>query len=108
MVKSKEELLSAIKEIAGENITSDAAIALIEDLSDTLDDRVDEAALRSEIEQAQAEAQRIDAEWRQKYTERFFTGKDPEEDLEDPEEEDPEEKIYKYEDLFVEEEKEEE
>ena len=107
MVKSKEELLSAIKEIAGENITSDAAIALIEDLSDTLDERVDESALRAEIEQAQAEAQRIDAEWRQKYTERFFTGKDPEEDPEDPEEE-PEDKIYKYEDLFVEEKKEEE
>ena len=91
MVKSKEELLAALKEIAGENVTTDAGIALIEDLSDTLDVGKDETDWK-------AEAERIDAEWRQKYTDRFFRGADPE-DPEEPEEE-PENKIYKYEDLF--------
>lgn len=98
MVKSKEELLAAIKELAGENVTSDAAIALIEDISDTLD-------VQNDGTDWKAEAERIDAEWRQKYTDRFFRGEDPE-DPEEPEE--PEEKTYKYEDLFVEEDKEEE
>ena len=93
MVKSKEELLAALKEIAGENVTSDAGIALIEDLSDTLDVGKDETDWK-------AEAERIDAEWRQKYTDRFFRGADPE-DPEDPEEEE-EEKTYKYADLFEE------
>lgn len=94
MVKSKEELLAAIKELAGENVTSDAAIALIEDVSDTFDEKSDGTDWK-------AEAERIDAEWRQKYTERFFTGKDPE-DPEDPEEPE-EEKSYTYEALFKEE-----
>lgn len=96
MVRSKEELLEAVRTLAGEAVTSDVAISLIEDLSDTLTDREDETDWK-------AEADRIDREWREKYTSRFFSGADPE----DPEP-DSDDKIreYKFEELFEEKEEE--
>lgn len=96
MVKSLEEVLAALKEILGETVTSDAGIALIEDLTDTIN------AQEGDGTDWKAEAERIDKEWRDKYTARFFTGTDPE-DPEDPEDdEEEEEKVLKFEDLFEE------
>lgn len=96
MVKSLDEVLAAVKELLGEAVTSDAGIALIEDLTDTI------SAQEGDGTDWKAEAERIDKEWREKYTERFFTGRDPE-DPEDPEDdEEEEEKVYKFEDLFEE------
>ena len=95
MVKSLDEVLAAVKELLGEVVTSDAGIALIEDLTDTI------SAQEGDGTDWKAEAERIDKEWREKYTERFFTGRDPE-DPEDPEDDEEEEKVYKFEDLFEE------
>ena len=99
MIRSLEELLTAVKELVGEEaIQSDAGIALIEDITDTV--TVEPAQEESDGIDWQAEAERIDREWREKYTKRFFTGADPE----DPaEEETEEEKSYTYEELFKEE-----
>ena len=95
MVKSLDEVLAAVKELLGEAVTSDAGIALIEDLTDTI------SAQEGDGTDWKAEAERIDKEWREKYTERLFTGRDPE-DPEDPEDDEEEEKVYKFEDLFEE------
>lgn len=108
MVKTLEELLAAVKELSGEEMT-DAAIALLEDISDTFNAKPEENPEASEwkakAEAAEAEAARIDKEWREKYTARFFNGPADEEPVEEPEEE--EIKIKTFSELF-EEEKEEE
>lgn len=72
MVRSKEELLASIKGILGDN-TSDEALALIEDTTDTLSD------LAGRIENAgdwQKKFEDNDAEWRKKYRDRFYEGVD--------------------------------
>lgn len=94
-VKTIDEVLSSVKDLLGEAVTSDAGIELIEDLTDTINAKQEDGT------DWKAEAERIDKEWREKYTQRFFSGKDPE-DPEDPEEEEEEEKTYKFEDLFEE------
>ena len=90
MVRTKEELLSSIRGVLGEN-TDDASIAIIEDVSDTFDSMNDGTDWK-------AEAQRIDQEWRQKYHDRFFNPPEKEEDPLDAGE--PEPKKYRFEDLF--------
>ena len=64
MVRTKEELLSSIREAFGDN-TDDNSLAVIEDISDTMDSFNDGKDWK-------AEAERIDKEWRQKYHDRFF------------------------------------
>ena len=66
MKKTKAEIMESLKSILGEN-TSDEAIALIEDVSDTLDSMNDTTDWKQKYEEK-------DAEWRKKYTERFFSG----------------------------------
>lgn len=75
MVRSKEELLASIKGILGDN-TSDEALALIEDTTDTLAD------LSERVENAgdwQKKYEDNDAEWRKKYRDRFYEGVDVDE-----------------------------
>lgn len=75
MVKTKEELLASIKGILGDN-TSDEAIALIEDTTDTLTD------LSDRIENAgdwHKKFEDNDAEWRKRYRDRFYEGVEVEE-----------------------------
>ena len=100
MVRSKEELLEAVRTLAGESVTSDEVISLIEDISDTIADRTDETDWK-------AEAERIDREWREKYTSRFFSGADPEDPEPDSDDEADEIREYKFEELFEEKEEEE-
>lgn len=95
-VKSKDEILESIKSKLQED-SSDEALSLLEDVSDTMD--AYEAQVKDSTDW-KAEAQRIDAEWRQKYKERFFSG--PTEDDKDIEESFEEKKLT-YEDLFKEE-----
>ena len=102
MIRSLEELLAAVRDLVGEElIQSDAGIALMEDITDTINAEPEAAPEEaSDGIDWEAEAERIDREWREKYTKRFFTGSDPE----DPaEEETEEEKSYTYEELFKEE-----
>lgn len=72
VVKKKEEIMAAIKAILKDN-TSDEALALVEDVSDTLDQTAkgeDVEAVRREMQQKYDE---LDKSWRTKYRERFFT-----------------------------------
>ncbi len=74
MVKTKEEILNSIKEILKDD-TSDSALSLIEDLSDTLDSvkPSDETDWKTKYEEN-------DAQWRQRYRDRFFSKPAQEED----------------------------
>lgn len=65
MVKTKEELLSSLRTVFGDN-TDDNTLSIIEDVSDTMD------SFNGDGTDWKAEADRIDKEWRQKYHDRFF------------------------------------
>ena len=69
MIKSKEELLATVSARL-EGDTSDEAIALFEDLSDTLTDM--ETKANGYGTDWKAKYEENDAEWRKKYKERFF------------------------------------
>lgn len=74
MVKTKEEILNSIKDILKDD-TSDTALSLIEDLSDTLDNvnSSDDTDWKTKYEEN-------DAQWRQRYRDRFFSKPAQEED----------------------------
>ena len=69
MIKSKEDLLAAVSARL-EGDTSDEAISLFEDLSDTLTDM--ETKANGDGTDWKAKYEENDAEWRKKYKERFF------------------------------------
>ena len=64
MVKTKDELMASIKSKFGDD-TSDETIALLEDISDTLDTTKEGADWKKKFEDN-------DKMWREKYTSRFF------------------------------------
>ena len=70
---SKEDFMSAIKSIVGDN-NSDEAIAFIENASDTYDELSKSSAPSEGQTDWQKKYEENDAEWRKKYTERFFSG----------------------------------
>lgn len=65
-VKTKAEIMELVKSKIGED-TSDETIALLEDLSDTLDTTNDSVNWKQKYEDN-------DKEWRAKYSSRFFEG----------------------------------
>ena len=75
MVKSKEELLSSIKAIIGDR-TDDDAIAVVEDIADTVDDLTEKA--KTDWEE---KYRKLDADWREKYRNRFFDGETTKEEI---------------------------
>ena len=95
MIKSMEDLLKAVTDRIGED-TSDEALALLEDVSDTLKDYETRLADTTDWKE---KYQQNDEEWRRKYKERFAA---PAENVEPTiyKTEEIEEKTYKYEDLF--------
>ena len=102
MVRTKDDLLSIIKERIGEG-TSDEDISLIEDINDTYSD------LETRISESgdwKAKYEENDASWRKKYKDRFFTkeveeNKEISDDLDKADEGTHE--ALKFEDLFTEE-----
>ena len=79
-IRTRDELLASIRERIGED-SGDEALALLEDVTDTFDDLTEKA---KDITDWKAEAERIDAEWRAKYKERFFSADvKPEDDPDD-------------------------
>lgn len=94
-VLSREEILSRVQTIIGEN-TDDDSLAFVEDITDTLTDMENRA--NGGGEDWKTKYEQNDAEWRRKYKERFFNGASKEEE----EEEDEKEEIKKktFEDLF--------
>lgn len=67
MIKTKEELLATLKERIGDD-TSDDAIAIIEDFSDTLNSY--------DTENWKQKYEDNDKMWREKYKARFFEATD--------------------------------
>lgn len=66
-VKTREEILEAIKSKIGED-TSDDSISLLEDITDTIDDYETRVADKTDWKNKYDE---LDATWRRKYIERF-------------------------------------
>ncbi len=97
MIKTKDEILSAIKERFGEE-TDDTVLSLIEDVSDTFDDY---EAKTSDATNWKEKYENNDKEWREKYRDRFFnTGSKDNPEVED--EIDEPKKPLRFEDLFTE------
>lgn len=68
---SKEDLLKKASDFIGDN-TSDDAISLLEDLSDTLsEDTTDISGYVKEIEELKAKVVETETTWREKYKARF-------------------------------------
>ena len=74
-VRSYEEIMEMIKTRIGED-TSDDALALIEDVSDTL-----KSGNADKVQQLTAEKEELDRTWRERYKARFFGGSDPDQKL---------------------------
>ena len=94
MIVASEEIIRRISERIGED-TSDEAISLLEDVTDTVND------LERQVEESGDWERRYnenDAEWRRKYKERFSAAVDPEQI--EPVPEDEEEKHGTFEELF--------
>ena len=94
-VQNKETLLEKLKGQIGDD-TSDEAIALIEDISDTIDDM---NSRLSESGDWKTRYEENDAEWRKRYKERFYSG-DSNSDSESESEREPNDKPKTFSDLF--------
>lgn len=73
---SKDDFMSAIKSIVGDN-NSDEAISFIENASDTYDELSKASAPTEDTVDWQKKYEENDAQWRQRYTERFFSNTTP-------------------------------
>lgn len=99
-VLTKNELMEKVKNFLGDN-TSDEALEIIEDISDTV-----EAGSSEDWKQKYEEN---DKKWREKYRDRFFNGDDDDSDIEKSKETEnketvkEQEKPLTYENLFKEE-----
>ena len=80
-VKTREEIMEAIRKRIGED-TSDEAISLLEDVTDTFTDYETKVADKTDWK---AKYDEMDANWRKKYIDRF-SGKTGEEVKEEQEE----------------------
>ena len=89
MIKSKEELLASINELSAENL-EDKVLALLEDVSDTLDS----------LSEVETKLKELDESWKKRYRERFLKGEPPDTDSDDKTEDAP--KVKDFKDLFVE------
>ena len=105
-VVTKDEIMSAIKELISDD-KSDKALTVVENVSDTIDDLINKS--KGDGEDWKKKYEENDAEWRQRYTDRFFSSpadgtagdnntnpNNPNTDS-DPE---PEEPHYTYDELF--------
>lgn len=91
-VKSKDELLQSVKGLLGDT-PSDEGIALLEDISDTLDNSTGGSSDEDKktIEELQKKVKEVDDNWRKKYTERFMKPSDDNHDNEQDEDDNDDE-----------------
>lgn len=94
-VKTREELMRSLRERLGDD-TSDETLALLEDIDDTLGDT-------TQVEELRRQLTETDRTWREKYRNRFFSGGETKDDDPTPEDDEPQQKTYSYENLFKEE-----
>lgn len=97
-VVEKESIMTRLNELIGDR-TDDEAISIVEDVSDTIDSASGEGMVTEE--EANRRVAEKEEEWRKKYKERFFSGREGEEGKKTPENKEPE-APEKYEDLFEE------
>lgn len=97
-VKTKEEILESFKSRLGEN-TDDETISFLEDITDTLDDF--EKRANGDGTDWKSKYEENDANWRKKYTERFFSGEPNPEPKPEPKPE-PDNTPSTFSDLFKE------
>ena len=90
-IKTRDEIMTSLKTILGDN-TSDEAIALVEDVHDT----IGEGDLARRVKELETEKTELDNSWRKKYRDAFFTG-EPEQ-VDEPKDEPSTPKSF--EDLF--------
>lgn len=95
MIRTSNELINAVKERLGDD-TSDDALALLEDVSDTLGDY---DAKLTDTTDWKAKYEELDTSWRQKYRDRFMSGSSQEDEKEDESDEKPAPKTFA--DLFT-------
>ena len=90
-VRTRDEIMTQLQTLIGED-TSDETLAFIEDISDTLGNDNSQT-----IADLQRKNEELDASWRKKYRDAFFSGK-PDESFD--EDEQPA-KPKRFEDLFT-------
>lgn len=72
-VKSKKEIMDSLSKVIGEN-NSDDVLALLEDVSDTLDTA--NTDLSAKLQEAEDKYNELDKSWRAKYRSRFLQSKE--------------------------------
>ena len=97
MIRTKDELIKAVSEFIGEN-DADEAIAILEDVTDTLEDF--EKRADGDGEDWKKKYEDNDKSWREKYRSRFVKSTTDEDFIEDEDED--EDEIKTYEELFKE------
>ena len=95
MIRTSDEIINAVKERLGDD-TSDDALALLEDVSDTFNDYNHKM---TDTTDWKAKYEENDSMWRQKYRDRFMGGSAPEEEDKDEPDEKPAPKTFA--DLFT-------
>lgn len=93
MIRTREELLEAIRTNLGED-ASDTALSLIEDVTDTFNDLEEKGKGQENWKQKYEDN---DKAWRQKYRDRFYA---PTSDFEEEEFEEEKPAKLRFEDLF--------
>lgn len=94
MKRSKQELMEQLKKVLADN-DSDDALALVEDLNDSFDEKKsDDADWEKKYADAEKEWKKKlddnDSQWRKKYKDRFFQGESTEKGKEKEEDVDKE------------------
>ena len=87
-VKTREEILEKLKDRVG-NQSDDETIEFLEDVTDTLSDLEEKA--KGDGVDWKAKYEENDAEWRKKYTDRFFSSEPNSDDNDDTPPDEPEE-----------------
>lgn len=96
-VRTREEILTTLRGVIGEN-DSDDALTLLDDITDTMSDL--ENRSKNDGTDWKKKYEDNDANWRKKYRDRFFSGgSDDDDDEPDPH---PRGKNYTFENLFKE------
>lgn len=99
MIKTRDELMKWVEEKIGDD-TSDEALAILEDFTDTFNNYEE---LVSDTVNWKQKYNELDETWRKKYRERFFSGTSPDDVIEEQKDDvidDAENRTY--EDLFEE------
>lgn len=97
-VKTREEILESFKTMLGES-PDDESISFLEDVTDTLDDF--EKRANGDGTDWKSKYEKNDANWRKKYTERFFSV-EPEPDPKPEPKPEPDDTPRTFSDLFKE------